>query len=73
MAEVMRRWMPGEIMAVRLRARKMYGWQFIGPDTPPKGELLDSEPMTSSQVAATIAAFLGFEYRNEKPCWAGDE
>ena len=39
----------------------------IGPDTPPKGELLDSEPMTSSQVAATIAAFLGFEYSNERP------
>ena len=39
----------------------------IGPDSPPKGELFDSEPMTSSQVAATIAAFLGFEYSNEQP------
>ena len=39
----------------------------LGPDTPPKGEVMDNEPMTSSQVAATIGAFLGFEYSNEKP------
>ena len=39
----------------------------LGPDTPPMGEVLDNEPMTSSQVAATIGAFLGFEYINEKP------
>ncbi len=38
----------------------------LGPDTPPKGEVTDSEPMTSSQIAATIGAFLGFEYNNEK-------
>ena len=39
----------------------------LGPDTPPMGEVLDNEPMTSSQVAATIGAFLGFEYSNEQP------
>ena len=39
----------------------------LGPDTPPRGEVLDNEPMMSSQVAATIGAFLGFEYSNEKP------
>jgi bisphosphoglycerate-independent phosphoglycerate mutase (AlkP superfamily) len=39
----------------------------LGPDTPSRGEISDGEPMTSSQIAATIGAFLGFGYSNEKP------
>jgi hypothetical protein len=39
----------------------------LGPDTPPRDKVLNSEPMMSSQIAATIAAFLGFEYSNEQP------
>ena len=39
----------------------------LGPDTPPRGEISDGEPMTSSQIAATIGAFLGFEYSNKQP------
>jgi bisphosphoglycerate-independent phosphoglycerate mutase (AlkP superfamily) len=39
----------------------------LGPDTPPRGEISDGEPMTSSQIAATIAVFLGFEYKNKQP------
>ena len=38
----------------------------IGPDTPPYGEMLDHEEIHSSQIASTIAAFLGIEYRKEK-------
>ncbi len=34
----------------------------IGPDTPPLGERMDSEPVTQSQIAATVAALLGQDY-----------
>lgn len=36
----------------------------IGPDTPSLGERKTTEPLTQSQVAATIAAFLGLDYRS---------
>ena len=39
----------------------------LGPDTPPRGEISDGEPMTSSQIAATIGAFFGFKYSNKQP------
>ena len=38
----------------------------IGPDTPPKGEMTNHEKIYSSQIASTIASFLGIEYQNEK-------
>ena len=38
----------------------------IGPDTPPYGEMQGHEEIHSSQIASTIAAFLGIEYRKEK-------
>ena len=34
----------------------------IGPDTPARGELKHSAPVTQSQIAATIAALLGENY-----------
>jgi hypothetical protein len=36
----------------------------IGPDTPPLGERKSTDPLTQSQVAATIAALLGLDYRS---------
>jgi hypothetical protein len=33
----------------------------LGPDTPPRGELVQTMRVTQSQVAATIAAALGLE------------
>jgi hypothetical protein len=42
----------------------------IGPDTPPLGELANVPPVTQSQIAATIAALLGYDYRREVPAAA---
>jgi len=39
----------------------------IGPDTPPLGELANAPPVTQSQIAATVAAFLGGDYRSAVP------
>jgi hypothetical protein len=39
----------------------------IGPDTPPLGERANVPPVTQSQIAATIAALLGKDYRAEMP------
>lgn len=35
---------------------------FLGPDTPPLGERTDCDRVTQSQIAATLAAFLGEDY-----------
>jgi hypothetical protein len=34
----------------------------LGPDTPPLGERRDGEPVTTAQVAATVARFLGEDF-----------
>lgn len=39
----------------------------IGPDTPPLGERRNASTVTQSQVAATVAALLGLDYRREQP------
>jgi hypothetical protein len=39
----------------------------IGPDTAPLGERTDTEAVTQSQVAATVAALLGEDFRSEAP------
>jgi hypothetical protein len=39
----------------------------IGPDTPPLGELHDVPPVKQAQIAATIAALLGADYRTAEP------
>ncbi len=41
----------------------------IGPDTPPRSleDRSPAEPMTQSQIAATLAAFLGLDYRAFAP------
>lgn len=39
----------------------------IGPDTPPLGERERCVPVASSQVAATVAAFLGEDFRRCSP------
>ena len=39
----------------------------MGPDTPPLGERTDVETLTQGQVAATVAAFLGLDYRSFAP------
>ncbi len=36
----------------------------IGPDTPPWGERLVAAPVTQAQIAATVAALLGYDYRS---------
>jgi hypothetical protein len=41
----------------------MQTWMaFLGPDTPPMGERKKSQPVTESQIAATLAAMLGEDY-----------
>jgi len=42
----------------------------IGPDTPPLGERSNISPVTQSQIAATIACFLGKDYRRDVPAAA---
>jgi hypothetical protein len=39
----------------------------IGPDTSPLGERTNIAPITQAQIAATVAAFLGQDYRKEVP------
>jgi hypothetical protein len=39
----------------------------IGPDTPPLGEMANVPRVTQSQIAATIAALLGQDYRAADP------
>ncbi|MDR3793777.1 MAG: hypothetical protein P4L03_10395 [Terracidiphilus sp.] len=40
---------------------------FLGPDTPPLGERGQGTSVTESQVAATLAALLGLDYRSFAP------
>lgn len=42
----------------------------IGPDTPPLGERSDSAPVELRQVPATIAAFLGEDFKGDVPAVA---
>jgi hypothetical protein len=45
-----------------------YIWMaFLGPDTKPLGERRDIPAVTQNQIAATLAAFLGEDYRAETP------
>lgn len=39
----------------------------MGPDTPPLGERENIQPVTQSQIAATIAALLGEDYNAAQP------
>jgi hypothetical protein len=39
----------------------------IGPDTPPLGERANVEPITQSQIAATLAALLGERWQSTNP------
>jgi hypothetical protein len=39
----------------------------LGPDTPPLGERAGTTPVTQSQIAATLAALLGRDYRRAVP------
>ncbi len=39
----------------------------IGPDTPALGEQTNAAPLTQSQIAATVAAFLGEDFRRAFP------
>lgn len=40
---------------------------FLGPDTPALGERTNCGPVTQSQIAATLAAFLGVDYKKDIP------
>ncbi|HVS88940.1 MAG TPA: hypothetical protein VHF01_12075 [Candidatus Acidoferrum sp.] len=42
----------------------------IGPDTQPLGERTNIAPVTQAQIAATLAAFLGKDYRHYVPAAA---
>jgi DNA mismatch repair protein MutH len=43
----------------------------MGPDTQPLGERTRTAPVTQAQIAATVAALLGKEYRRAVPAAAG--
>ena len=46
----------------------MQTWMaFLGPDTAPLGERKKAQPVTESQIAATLAALLGEDYRAAFP------
>ncbi len=46
----------------------MQTWMaFLGPDTAPLGERKQAQPVTESQIAATMAALLGEDYRATVP------
>lgn len=40
---------------------------FLGPDTPPLGERTNIPPVTQSQIAATLAKYLGLDYCASAP------
>ena len=40
---------------------------FLGPDTPAQGERKAADPVTESQIAATLAALLGEDYHTSVP------
>jgi hypothetical protein len=40
---------------------------YLGPDTRPLGERSKIAPVTQSQIAATLAAFLGEDYSADVP------
>jgi hypothetical protein len=42
----------------------------LGPDTPPLGERTHTPPVTQAQIAATVAALLGKDYRQAVPAAA---
>ncbi len=42
----------------------------LGPDTPALGERRETTPVTQSQIAATVAALLGYDYRKPFPAAA---
>jgi hypothetical protein len=42
----------------------------LGPDTPALGERADIAPVTQSQIAATVAALIGKDYRRDVPAAA---
>jgi hypothetical protein len=42
----------------------------LGPDTPPLGERTQTPPVTQAQIAATVAALLGKDYRQAVPAAA---
>lgn len=45
-----------------------YTWQvFLGPDTPPSGEMKNVPTITNSQIAATIAKLMGYDYVKDVP------
>ncbi len=45
-----------------------YIWMaFLGPDTPAMGERSNIQPLTQSQIAATLAAYLGEDYVADVP------
>ena len=39
----------------------------LGPDTAPLGERTNVAPLTQAQIAATVAAFVGKDYRHDVP------
>jgi hypothetical protein len=39
----------------------------LGPDTAPLGERIQVAPVTQAQIAATVAAFVGKDYRRDVP------
>lgn len=39
----------------------------IGPDTPPAGERANTEPIATTQIAATVAMLLGEDFREAFP------
>ncbi len=43
----------------------------LGPDTPARGELTHTAPVAQAQIAATVAALLGKDYRRAVPAAAG--
>lgn len=53
--------------SARIAGAEDVWFAFIGPDTPATGEVSGGDPVTQSQIAATVAAFLGHNYPAAEP------
>jgi hypothetical protein len=53
--------------SARVKGSEFFWVSIIGPDTPALGERQNIDPVGQDQVAGTMAALLGFDYRADVP------
>jgi len=58
---------PGGCVGVEEKGSENIWIALMGPDTPALGELSNTAAVTQSQIAATVAAFLGKDFHQAMP------